>query len=219
MFWLLANFLDVLETHSSGGGHEAMSCDLLPTESPGPHHQGDVREILDWGWDLMIAHPPCTYLTTAAEWAYKDPSAIKKNLNPEKLYGYERLGARSDAIEFVKELAGADIEKICIENPVGVLSTQWREPDQYIHPHQYNDDASKLTCLWLKGLQRLKPTGFYPPRLVPVDGGRSYKMRWSNQTDSGQNKEPPSENRAHVRSKTYLGWADAMADQWGKVNA
>jgi hypothetical protein len=194
-------------------GHEAMSCDLLPTETTGPHYVGDVRDILGNGWDLMIAHPPCTYLTVSAEWAYKDVQT--KKMKPGTLIGQARREAREEAIRFVLELANAPIERIAIENPVGTLSTKWREPDQFIQPYEYGDDASKKTCLWLKNLPRLTPTAFAPPRLALAVDGRSYAFRWANQTDSGQNKEPPAEDRWKIRSETFSGWAAAMAQQWG----
>lgn len=196
-------------------GHEAMSCDFLPTDIEGPHYQGDVFDIIGEGWDLMIAHPPCTYLTIAAEWAYKDEQ--KKKIKPGTLIGQARREAREEAIEFVMKLANCPIERIAIENPVGILSSRWREPDQFIQPYEYGEDASKKTCLWLKNLPRLKPTGFFAPRLALSPDGRSYSMRWGNQTDSGQNKEPPSENRWKVRSTTWQGWANAMAAQWGQT--
>lgn len=196
-------------------GHDAVSCDILPTDVPGPHHQGDVLSILADGWDLMIAHPPCTYLTIAAEWAYKEEQT--KKIKPGTLIGAARKDAREDAIRFVLSLANAPIERIAIENPVGVLSTRWREPDQFIQPYEYGDDASKKTCLWLKNLPRLTPTAFAPPRLALSADCRSYSMRWGNQTDSGQNKEPPSDDRWKIRSATWQGWADAMAMQWGAL--
>ena len=121
--------------------------------------------------------------------------------------------AREEAIEFVRELEQAPIERKAIENPVGVLSTVWREPDQYIQPHEFNDDASKITCLWLDNLEPLKATGFFPPRLVW--NGKRHVFRWGNQTDSGQNKVPPSDDRWMIRSTFYPGWSAAMADQWG----
>lgn len=196
-------------------GHEAMSCDFLPSESPGrPHYQGDVRDILHAGWDLLIAHPPCTYLTIAAEWAYKEEQT--KKIKEGTLIGEARRKAREEAIAFVRMLADAPIKRIAIENPVGVLSTRWRSPDQFIQPYEYGEDASKKTCLWLKNLPPLVPTGLYPPRLATTDG-KSYHLRWGNQTDSGQNKEPPSEDRWKTRSTTYLGWASAMAEQWGSL--
>ena len=196
-------------------GHYAVSCDFLPTDAPGPHHQGDVLEILDQGWDLMIAHPPCTYLTIAAEWAYKDEQT--KKIKPGTLIGEARRRAREEAIAFVIALANSPIRRIAIENPVGVLSTVWREPDQFIQPYEYGDDASKKTCLWLKNLPRLVPTSFAPPRLALSADSRSYSLRWGNQTDSGQNKEPPSDDRWKIRSTTWQGWADAMATQWGAL--
>lgn len=194
-------------------GHDAMSCDLLPSDRPGPHYQGDVQDVLEGGWDLMIAHPPCTYLTIAAEWAYADVQ--KKKIQPGTLIGAARREAREMAIEFVMKLANAPIPCIAIENPVGVLSTRWREPDQFIQPYEYGDDASKKTCLWLKGLPRLKPTQLCTPRLAPTADGRGYAFRWGNQTDSGQNKETPADDRWKVRSTTWQGWAEAMALQWG----
>lgn len=196
-------------------GHEAMSCDLLPSESTGPHYQGDVLVVLDRGWDLMIAHPPCTYLTISAEWAYKDVQT--KKMQPGTLIGQARRDAREGAIQFVMALASAPIPRIAIENPVGVLSTRWREPDQFIQPYEYGDDASKKTCLWLKGLPRLEPTAFAPPRLSLSADCRSYSFRWGNQTDSGQNRLSPSPDRWKIRSATYAGIAAAMADQWGNA--
>jgi len=175
-------------------GHFAMSCDLLPSEQPGPHHQGDVRELLDQEWDLLIAHPPCTYLSVSGmHWT-------TRGLRDPKL--------TEDALDFVRLFMDAPIERIAIENPVSVISSRIRKPDQIIQPHQFGHDASKKTCLWLKGLPLLKPTQMVEPRIV---GG---KQRWGNQTDSGQNKLPPSKNRWKLRSKTYEGIADAMAAQW-----
>lgn len=194
-------------------GHDAVSCDLLDTDSPGPHIKGDVLSVLGDGWDLMIAHPPCTYLTISAEWAYRDKQT--KKIKPGTLIGQSRREARELAIEFVMALASAPIEKIAIENPIGVLSSRWRDPDQFIQPYEYGDDASKKTCLWLKNLPRLKPTFFAPPRIALSKDGRSYSLRWGNQTDSGQNKEPPAEDRWKIRSETFAGWASAMAEQWG----
>lgn len=209
-------------------GHDAMSCDTLPSDAPGPHYQGDVRDVLNDGWDLAIFHPPCTYLTGAAEWAYKDEQT--KNIQPGTLIGAERREAREEAIAFVMLLANANIPRIAIENPVGVLSTRWRKPDQFIQPYEYGEDASKKTCLWLKGLPPLRPTKFVEPRLVccgsvlphhdkygcpNCNGEKVARPRWGNQTDSGQNKEPPAADRWKVRSTTWQGWADAMAAQWG----
>ena len=176
-------------------GHDAMSCDILPTEKPGPHYQGDVRDVLGDGWDLLIGHPPCTYLSVSGmHWTtrgLRDPQLTE------------------DALAFARLLMDAPIARIAIENPVSIISSRIRKPDQIIQPYQFGHDASKKTCLWLKGLPPLRPTAFVDPRIV---GG---KPRWANQTDSGQNKLPPSADRWRMRSKTYQGIADAMAAQWG----
>jgi len=169
-----------------------MSCDLLPTDAPGPHYQGDVRDILETGWDLMIAHPPCTYLCSSGlHWNKRRP---------------ERAAQTEAALEFVRFLLGADIPRIALENPIGCISTRIRKPDQTIHPWQHGDPESKATCLWLKGLPLLEPSNVLP---LPESG------RWANQTPSGQNKLGPSADRWKIRSQTYQGIADAMAQQWG----
>ena len=179
-------------------GHDAMSCDLLPTEKDGPHYQGSVFDIINDGWDLMIAHPPCTYLSSSGQhWNKRRP---------------ERAAQTEEAIQFFMALANAPIPQIAIENPVGCISTRWRKPDQIIQPHQFGHDASKATCLWLKGLDTLWPTTIVIPRMV---NGRP---RWGNQTDSGQNKLGPSADRWAIRSLTYPGIAEAMAEQWGETN-
>lgn len=177
-------------------GHYALSCDLLPTDSPiGDHYQGNVLDILDHGWDLMIAHPPCTYLCSSGlHWNKRIP---------------ERAQKTEEALEFVQVLLDAPIAKIALENPIGCISTRIRKPDQTIQPYQFGDDASKATCLWLKGLPPLRPTQFVEPRMV------NGKPRWANQTDSGQNRLPPSADRWKIRSETYVGIAEAMVAQWG----
>lgn len=175
-------------------GHYAMSCDLLPTEIPGPHYQGDVRDVLDDSWDLLIAHPPCTYLCVSGiHWNARRP---------------ERRALTESALEFARLFFEAPIPLKCIENPTSIISTRIRRPDQIIQPHQFGHDASKATCLWLEGLPLLKPTKHVPPRIV---GG---KPRWANQTDGGQNKLPPSKDRWKLRAETYAGVANAMAAQW-----
>lgn len=178
-------------------GHEAMSCDLLPTDVPGPHYQGDVRDVIGNGWDLMIAHPPCTYLSVSGmHWT-------KRGLRDPQL--------TEDALAFVRLLLDAPIERIALENPISVISTRIRKPDQIVTPYQFGHDASKKTCLWLKNLPLLELTQYVPPRMV---NGRP---RWGNQTDSGQNKLAPSADRWKIRSETYRGIADAMAFQWGRL--
>lgn len=161
------------------------------------------HDVVKLGWDLMVAHPDCTFLTVSAN-AYS---------------GAEwRMEARMLAVQFVKTLWAFPIPRICIENPVGVLSTIWRRWAQSIQPYEFGDDASKETCFWLKNLPTLTPTKRIQGRMVEWPRG-SGKMveRWSNQTDSGQNKLPPSEKRAMLRAETYPGIADAMVDQWGRL--
>ena len=169
-----------------------MSCDLLPTDAPGPHYQGNVMDIINNGWDMMVAHPPCTYLSVSGmHWTtrgLRDPKLTK------------------DALEFVQALMNASIKRIAIENPVSIISSRVRKPDQIVQPWWFGDDASKKTCLWLKNLPLLTPTN-------KLDGDN--KTRRGNQTISGQNKLPPSKDRWKIRSKTYQGIADAMATQWG----
>lgn len=177
-------------------GHYAMSCDLLPTDSPGFHYQGDVKDVIDGGWDMMIAHPPCTYLCSSGlHWNSRTPGRSQKT---------------EEALEFVRFLMDSPIPMIAIENPIGCISTRIRKPDQTIQPWQFGHDASKATCLWLKNLPPLMPTKIHPPRVV------NGKKRWGNQTDSGQNKLAPSDDRWKIRSETYSGIAEAMANQWGK---
>lgn len=236
-------------------GHDAMSCDLLPTERPGKHYQGDIRDVINDGWDLMIAHPPCTYLSV---------SGIHWN---NRGRGWEET---EKALDFVRLLLDANIPRIAVENPVSIISSRIRKPDQIIQPWQFGHDASKKTCLWLKNLPKLE---YYYPDCFPPRGwervmcaadmlecdccGESYcpehedhyadcpcigpheedpgegvtfkqvdgalfatrkipapPMRWGNQTDSGQNKLPPSDDRWKLRSTTFSGIAEAMAITW-----
>jgi hypothetical protein len=173
-------------------GHDAMSCDLLPTDVAGPHYQGDVFDIINNGWDLMVAHPPCTYLSVSGmHWT-------TRGLRDPKL--------TDSALDFVQRLMDAPVERIAIENPVSVISSRIRKPDQIIQPWWFGHDASKKTCLWLKNLPLLVPTD-----MLPGDA----KTRRANQTASGQNKLPPSKDRWKIRSATYKGIANAMAAQWG----
>lgn len=173
-------------------GHDAWSCDLLPSESPGNHIQGSVLDVLGDGWDLMVAHPPCTYLASSGlHWNKRIPGRAQKT---------------EDALGFVSALLDAPIERIALENPIGCISTRLRKPDQIIQPWQFGHDASKATCLWLKNLPKLVPTDVLP-------GGK--KARRANQTPTGQNKLGPSPDRWKLRSLTYPGIARAMAQQWG----
>jgi site-specific DNA-cytosine methylase len=173
-------------------GHDALSCDLLPTDKEGPHYQGDVFDIIGDGWDMMIAHPPCTHLAVSGARWFKD-----------------KAKEQEQALDFVRALLNADIPRIALENPISIISSKVRKPDQIVQPWQFGHDASKSTCLWLKGLPKLVPTSLVAPRIV------NGKKRWANQTDSGQNRLTPSEDRWKIRSETYSGIAKAMADQWG----
>ncbi len=172
-------------------GHDAVSCDLLPTDSPGPHIVGDVLSVLSDGWDLMIAHPPCTDLAVSGARHFAAKRAD---------------GRQQAALEFVRRLMDAPIPKRCIENPVSVISSAIRKPDQIIQPWQFGHPEAKATCLWLHGLPKLEPTQVLA---VPESG------RWQNQTASGQNRLGPSPDRWKIRRKTYQGIAEAMAAQWG----
>jgi len=160
-------------------GHEALSCDLLPTDNPGPHYQGDVRDVLHDGWDLMIAHPPCTHLAVSGARWFKD-----------------KQEEQAEALAFVRLLLDAPIDRIALENPVSVISSRIRKPDQIIQPWQFGHGETKATCLWLKGLPKLTPTDI-------VDG-----------REARVHKLPPSADRWKIRSTTYPGIAAAMAQQW-----
>jgi hypothetical protein len=202
-------------------GHDAMSCDLLPTDVPGPHYRGDVRDIIDQEWDGMVAHPDCTFLCS---------SGLHWNQNPKSpRFG----GAQTEtALEFVQLLLDANIPKIALENPIGCIGTRIRPADQCVQPWMFGDDASKSTCFWLKNLPLLVPTKIVPPTYrcrcgerFPETAGEygcpncfgdlPAKAIWANQTPSGQNNLGPSKDRWKLRSTTYLGMADAMAATWG----
>lgn len=179
-------------------GHYAMSCDLLPTDSPGLHYQGDVFDIIDEGWDMMIAHPPCTYLTVAGNGWMNHPKYPN------------RAQDRREAIAFVLELAETPIPKIAIENPVGVLSTLWRKPDQYIQPFEYGFPTTKKTCLWLKNLPNLIPTNIVEPEWVILKNGKRWS-KWDYEISGMKDRSL----RGKARSLTFPGIAEAMAAQWG----
>jgi hypothetical protein len=172
-------------------GHDAMSCDLLPTDVDGPHYHGNVFDVINDGWDLMIGHPPCTHLAVSGARWFKD-----------------KVEEQKEALAFVQRLMDAPIEKIAIENPVSVISSRIRKPDQIIQPWMFGHPEAKATCLWLKNLPKLVVTDILS---LPESG------RWENQTPSGQNKLGPSPLRWKERSKTYQGIANAMAQQWGQM--
>ena len=201
-------------------GHDAWSCDLLPSEDNSPYHiQGDILPLLNQGWDLMVAHPPCTYLAVSGlHWNKKDP---------------ERAAKTEEALEFVWTLMNAPIPRIAIENPVSCISSRIRKPDQIIQPWWFGEDASKKTCLWLKNLPLLTPTQTVEGKLyccgapLPNEdkyscpnclGGKKPQRIWGNQTPSGQNKLGPSPDRWKERSRTYPGVAKAIAAQWSNLS-
>ena len=161
-----------------------MSCDLLPTRSPGPHYQGDVRDVLNFPWDLMIAHPPCTHTSVSGA---------------KHFVGKRMDGRQQAAVSFFIELARAPIPRIAIEQPVSIISRLYRKPDQIIQPWQFGHGETKATCLWLKNLPKLTPTN--------IVSGREARIH----------KLPPSADRWKLRSITYAGIANAMADQWGGI--
>ena len=161
-------------------GHDAMSCDLLPSEATGPHYQGDVRDVLEDGWDVMVAHPPCTHLAVSGARWFKG----KKQ-------------AQQDALAFVQQLLDAPIPRVALENPVSIISSRIRRPDQIIQPWQFGHGEVKATCLWLRGLPKLQPT-----QIVEGREPRVWKMS-------------PGPERWKARSRTYAGIAHAMAAQWG----
>jgi len=161
-------------------GHDAWSCDLIPSETPGQHIIGDLLTVLDDGWDLAVFHPPCTHLAVSGARWFKD-----------------KVQEQKDALAFVAALLAAPIPRIALENPVSVISSKIRKPDQVIQPWMFGHGETKATCLWLKGLPKLVPTNIVPGREAVV------------------HRMPPGPDRAKNRSRTYQGIADAMAAQWG----
>lgn len=185
-------------------GHEAYSCDIIECSGGHPewHLQQDVLPLLKEKWDMIIAFPPCTYLTvTGNRWFNIDRYGEK---------AIQRHKYRKDAIDFFMDFANADCERIAIENPVGIMSSEWRKPNQIINPWQFGDAFEKKTCLWLKGLPELKPTNIVeiPPR-KKFDSGKSMPLWYAEAWHL------PKEERAKLRSKTFPGIAKAMAEQWG----
>jgi len=177
---IACEFSGVVRDAFAALGHDAWSCDLLPTESPGQHYQCDVREVLRAGWDLMIAHPPCTHLAVSGARWFK-----------------EKRNEQGNALYFVLLLMRAPIAKICVENPISIISSRIRKPDQIIQPWQYGHGETKTTCLWLEGLPKLTPTA-----IVEGREARVHRM-------------PPGPDRWKDRSRTFAGIAAAMAAQWG----
>lgn len=172
------------------GGHDAMSCDLLPTDAPGPHYQGDVFDVIDGCWDLMIAHPPCTDLAVSGAAWFKE-----KRMD----------GRQAASISFFMKLIKSDIPMIAVENPVCIMSSIYRKPDQIIQPYMFGHTETKATCLWLKGLPALKPTDDVKQKTMELPEKERMRLHYL----------PPSADRWKERSKTFQGVAEAMADQWG----
>ncbi len=195
-------------------GIEAYSCDLVDCSGGYPewHIKDDVRNVIRYeDWDMMIAHPPCTYLSVSgARWFYHpdDSHLPTEERRPHPKFP-NRKQKQQEAIDFVKGLYNADIEKVCIENPVGVLSTQWQKPDQIIQPYEFGEPHAKKTCLWLKNLPKLKPTEIVEPEYVEHKNGKR-TPKWYFDALSLSPDE-----RAKVRSKTFQGIATAMVAQWG----
>ncbi len=185
-------------------GHDAVSCDLIDTEIPGNHYKGSVLDILPYGWDLIIAHPPCTYLTVTGNKWLKDQPARKSGA----LVGADRRAAMQEGIDFFMLFANANADRICIENPVGVMSSVWRKPDQIIQPYEFGHPEPKKTRLWLKGLQPLKPTKIVDPEYTMSKSGKQMATWYYLSPLRGK-------ERQQMRNKTFQGIADAMAEQWG----
>jgi len=183
-------------------GHTAISCDLLPTDVPGPHYQGSVFDIINDGWDMMIAHPPCTYLTvTGNKW-----------MKPEFAHRFpDRHKQREEALDFFKRLFECNIPRVCLENPVGVVSTMYRKPTQYIQPWEFGEPHSKKTGLWLRNLPPILPTKIVEPKFHIYKDGRKDPI-WHVESMGMAPLE-----RMKYRSKTFQGVADAMANQWGTL--
>ena len=177
---IACEFSGVVRDAFASKGHDVWSCDLLPTESPGNHIQGDVLEVLHDGWDLMIAHPPCTHLAVSGARWFKD-----------------KYQEQVEALDFVRQLLGAPIPRVALENPISIISSKIRKPDQIIQPWQFGHPETKATCLWLRELPKLVPTN--------VVEGRNARVH----------KEPPGPDRWKNRSRTLRGIAEAMANQWG----
>jgi len=176
-------FSGIVRDAFAARGHDAISCDFLPSEAPGDHYQGDVRDLLVGHWDLMIAHPPCTHLSSSgARW-----------------WGRKKR-EQEDALAFVRQLLDAPIDRIALENPIGLISTAIRKPDQIIQPWQFGHGETKATCLWLKGLPKLRPTNIVEGRAARV------------------HREPPGPNRWMNRSRFFHGVAEAMAEQWSNIS-
>ena len=179
-------------------GHDAWSCDILPTESKGNHIQDDILKHLDKNWDLMIAHPPCTHLAVSGARWFKE--------------GKKDWSLQTEALDFVRKLLNAPIDKIALENPVSVISTKIRKPNQIIQPYQFGHQAQKTTCLWLKNLPNLKPTKIVSKGEFTIFKSGKKHPKWYSEGFKLNKQE-----RMKLRSKFWTGIADAMAEQWGNL--
>jgi hypothetical protein len=199
---IACEFSGIVRDAFAARGHDAWSCDLLPTEKPGQHIQGDVLEILGDGWDMMIAHPPCTHLAVSGGAWFEEK---------------RKDGRQQQGIDFFMQMVNAPIYKIMVENPISIMSSVYRKPDQIIHPYYFGDEFSKATCLWLKNLPCLshwEQDSFFSKKthvgkgefVTTKSGRRGAKWNWWL---------PPGPERAKIRSKTFPGIAKAMAEQWG----
>jgi len=186
-------FSGIVRDAFANEGHDAWSCDILPTESPGPHYQQDIFEVVDKGWDLMIAHPPCTHIAVSGAKHFAKKIAD---------------GRQQEGIDFFMNIANIDIPKTAIENPVCIMSRLWRKPDQYIQPYEYGHEARKKTGLWLKNLPLLKPTKIVEPKLITYKDGSTFSADYGTGFSKSAGKR---------RSAFYKGIAKAMAKQWGSI--
>jgi len=192
-----------------------MSCDLKPSRASGPHYAGDVFDIIGDGWDLMIAHPPCTFLSgSGAQWYYHPGDRLlpTEERRPHPKYP-NRAADREEAVEFFMALMEAPVPRIAVENPVGIMSTRFRKPDQIIQPFQFGDEARKTTCLWLKGLPLLTPTDIVGEgEFVTFASGKKHPKWYADAL------KLPKHLRQEAQSVTFPGIARAMADQWGGLD-
>lgn len=205
---IACEFSGVVRDAFSSKGHDAWSCDLLPSERPGQHYQGDVEELLHPGrgydWDLVIAFPPCTHLAASGARWFK---------------AKQQDGRQQEAVRFFIALANAAFHKVAVENPIGIMSRVYRKPDQVIQPFWFGDSVQKATCLWLRGLPNLKPTKLVDRGLIYVDPrghkhGGAHTLR-AKLAYSPLMLLPQNEERWKIRSRTFAGIANAMAEQWG----
>ncbi|MFZ3385339.1 MAG: hypothetical protein WA144_15570 [Candidatus Methanoperedens sp.] len=195
---IACEFSGVVREAFKARGHDVWSCDLLPSEIPGQHIQDDVLKYLNKGWDLMIAHPECTFLTVSGNRWMKPEYQMKFPDRPQQ---------RKKAIEFFMKIVNAPIDKICVENPVGIMSTLYRKPEQIIQPYQFGHKEPKKTCLWLKNLPLLQPTKLVEPEYFISKSGKRLASWYYLPSNTPERKK--------LRQRTFTGIAESMANQWG----